>query len=137
MSCHILRFLIFELIREVENYTSEISNFAYPVDGLVLTLNNIEHAESLGATLRYPRHSIAFKWPDEVKLTKVTGMKWSVSKTGLITPVVIFETIELEGTKVNKRICIVLRYLRSLVLVWAIPYRYIKLIKLYQRLWII
>lgn len=94
--------LNFELIREVENYTSEISNFAYPVDGLVLTLNNIEHAESLGATLRYPRHSIAFKWPDEVKLTKVTGMKWSVSKTGLITPVVIFETIELEGTKVKQ-----------------------------------
>ena len=45
---------------------------------------------------------MAFKWPDEHKLAKVTGMKWSVSQTGLITPVVIFEPIELEGTTVRQ-----------------------------------
>lgn len=94
--------LNFELIREIERYTKEVETFDFPVDGLVLTLNDISYANSLGATARYPKHSMAFKWPDESKLTKVIGMKWSVSKTGLITPVVIFEPVELEGTNVRQ-----------------------------------
>lgn len=94
--------LNFELIREIERYTKEVSGFPYPVDGLVLALDNIAYGESLGSTAKFPRHSLAFKWPDEHKFSKVTGMKWSVSQTGLITPVVIFEPIELEGTIVKQ-----------------------------------
>ena len=62
----------------------------------------MRYSESLGATARYPKHSIAFKWPDEIKETKVTGMKWSVSKTGLITPVVQFEPIKIDGSVVRQ-----------------------------------
>lgn len=94
--------LNFELKREIERYTKEVSGFPYPVDGLVLALDNIAYGESLGCTAKFPRHSLAFKWPDEHKFSKVTGMKWSVSQTGLITPVVIFEPIELEGTTVKQ-----------------------------------
>ncbi len=96
------RVLNFELKREIDRYTSMAGSFDFPVDGLVLALDDISYGESLGETLRFPRHSMAFKWPDEHKLTKVTGMKWSVSNTGLITPVVIFEPIELEGTTVRQ-----------------------------------
>ena len=94
--------LNFELQHEVERYTKSVDKFPYPVDGLVLALDNLAYGESLGATAKFPRHSMAFKWPDESALTKVTGMKWSVSQTGLITPVVIFEPIELEGTIVRQ-----------------------------------
>ena len=94
--------LNFELKREIERYTRNVTDFEFPVDGLVLTLNGVEYGESLGATAKYPKHSLAFKWPDEHKLTRVTGMKWSVSQTGLLTPVVIFEPIELEGTIVKQ-----------------------------------
>lgn len=94
--------LNFELKHEIERYTSEVESFPFPVDGLVLALDNLAYGESLGATAKFPRHSMAFKWPDEHALTKVTGMKWSVSQTGLITPVVIFEPIELEGTTVRQ-----------------------------------
>lgn len=94
--------LNFELIREIERYTSEVKDFEFPVDGLVLAIDDVAYGESLGATARFPKHSMAFKWPDEHKLTKVVGMKWSVSQTGLITPVVIFEPIALEGTIVKQ-----------------------------------
>ena len=94
--------LNFELKREIERYTSEVESFPFPVDGLVLALDNLSYGESLGATAKFPRHSMAFKWPDESALTKVTGMKWSVSQTGLITPVVIFKPVELEGTTVRQ-----------------------------------
>jgi len=94
--------LNFELKREIERYTKEVDTFEFPVDGLVLALDNIAYGESLGSTARFPKHSMAFKWPDEHRLTTVQGMKWSVSQTGLITPVVIFEPVELEGTTVRQ-----------------------------------
>ena len=92
----------YELLYEVESYTKRLEDYDFPVDGLVLTLNDISLGESLGSTARFPRHSMAFKWPDEHKDTRVTGMKWSVSGTGLITPVVIFEPVALEGTMVKQ-----------------------------------
>lgn len=94
--------LNFLLIREIERYTNDISNFPYPVDGLVLSIDDIPYGESLGTTAKFPKHSMAFKWPDETAITRVTGMKWSVSQTGLITPVVIFEPVSLEGTTVRQ-----------------------------------
>jgi DNA ligase (NAD+) len=94
--------LNFELNTEIEKYTRNVDNFEFPVDGLVLSLNDISHGDSLGSTAKYPKHSMAFKWPDEIAIATVTGMKWSVSGTGLITPVVIFEPVMLEGTEVRQ-----------------------------------
>lgn len=78
------------------------NSYPYPVDGLVLALNDLLFSESLGATAKFPHDSIAFKWPDETKETCVIGMKWSVSNTGLITPIVQFKPILLEGTTVKQ-----------------------------------
>lgn len=90
------------LKKTIRQFTKDVENYAYPVDGLVLTLNDITYGESLGATAKWPKHSLAFKWPDVYELTKVTGMDWSVSKTGLITPIVIFEPVKLEGTVIKR-----------------------------------
>lgn len=97
-----IKVLNFEVIPAIEKYTKEVENYDFPVDGLVLTLNDIAYSESLGSTARYPRGSMAFKWPDEMVLTQVTGVKWSVSRTGLITPVVLLRPVKLEGTIVKQ-----------------------------------
>jgi len=94
--------LNFQLNSEIEKHTKEIDTFEFPVDGLVLTLNDIHYGDSLGCTAKFPKHSMAFKWPDEKTTTTVTGMKWSVSSTGLITPVVTFKPVWLEGTEVKQ-----------------------------------
>ena len=94
--------LNFELKRMIETFTDEVKHYQYPVDGLVLALNNLKYGESLGSTAKFPKHSMAFKWPDEKKIAEVIGMKWSVSRTGLITPVVLFKPIALEGTIVKQ-----------------------------------
>lgn len=73
-----------------------------PSDGLVLTFDNISYGESLGSTAKFPRDSIAFKWRDEVKETKLLEIEWSASRTGLINPIAIFEPVELEGTTVSR-----------------------------------
>lgn len=97
-----VKVLNFQLKKVIEQFTKDVDKFEFPVDGLVLALDDVEYGESLGVTAKFPKHSLAFKWPDETKLTKVTGMKWSVSQTGLITPVVTFEPISLEGTMVKQ-----------------------------------
>ena len=90
------------LQKEIDTFTYEVNEFDYPVDGLVLTLDNLSYSNSLGSTAKYPRDSMAFKWPDITAMTNVNGMKWSVSQTGLITPVVTFDPVEIEGTTVKQ-----------------------------------
>ncbi len=71
-------------------------------DGLVLTYNNKLYSQSLGATSKFPRDTIAFKWQDELATTTLTEVFWSASRTGLINPVAMFEPVELEGTSVAR-----------------------------------
>lgn len=73
-----------------------------PSDGLVLTLDDIAYSRSLGATAKFPRDSMAFKWADQTAETTLKEIEWSASRTGLINPVAIFEPVELEGTTVSR-----------------------------------
>jgi DNA ligase (NAD+) len=92
----------YTLKRIIEDCSESVKYFEYPTDGLVLALDDLEYGKSLGTTAKYPKHSMAFKWPDVMVLTHVIGMKWSVSQTGLITPVALLEPVELEGTTVKQ-----------------------------------
>jgi DNA ligase (NAD+) len=91
------------LKRDISEFENDVEDFEFPTDGLVLALDDLAYGESLGATQRHPKHSMAFKWKDISVLTKVRGMKWSVSQTGLITPVVLFDPVQLEGTEVKQQ----------------------------------
>ncbi len=86
----------------VELFEKKIETYDIPSDGLVLTYENIAYGQSLGRTAKFPRHSIAFKWADELRETVLKEIEWSASRTGLINPVAIFEPVELEGTTVSR-----------------------------------
>lgn len=92
----------YDLTAKIEEFTENLEAYEFPVDGLVLSIDRIDLGEQRGATARFPKHSMAFKWPDETAMTIVTGVKWSVSEKGLLTPVVQFEPIKLEGTIVKQ-----------------------------------
>lgn len=87
---------------KVKDFEERIVSNDFGSDGLVLTYDSISYSESLGSTSKFPRHSIAFKWKDEIKDTKLLEIKWSASRTGLINPIAIFEPVELEGTTVTR-----------------------------------
>ena len=92
-----------DTILETINYFEEkIAGYEVPSDGLVLTFDDIVYGKSLGRTAKFPRDSIAFKWADEMRETRLMEMEWSPSRTGLINPVAIFEPVELEGTTVSR-----------------------------------
>ncbi len=92
-----------DTILETINYFEEkVAGYEVPSDGLVLTFDDIAYGKSLGKTAKFPRDSIAFKWADEMRETKLLEMEWSPSRTGLINPVAVFEPVELEGTTVSR-----------------------------------
>ena len=94
------------LYKEVESCIYLLKNKAtllqYPIDGLVFTYNDIEYGSSLGNTSHHPLHSIAFKFENDIEITKLIDVKWQIGRTGVITPVAIFEPVELYGTTVSK-----------------------------------
>ncbi|MBQ6076447.1 MAG: NAD-dependent DNA ligase LigA [Lachnospiraceae bacterium] len=91
-----------ELPAGVQAFKSEVAANPIPSDGLVLLMDDIAYGRSLGTTAKYPRDSIAFKWEDETARTRLTGVEWSASRTGLINPIAVFEPVELEGTTVSR-----------------------------------
>ena len=86
----------------VKEFSSKIPSNEFPTDGLVLSYDDIAYGRSLGTTAKFPRNAIAFKWADEEAETVLREIEWSPSRTGLINPVAIFDTVDLEGTDVSR-----------------------------------
>lgn len=90
------------LAETVQWFSEQIGEHDIPSDGLVLLYDDIAYGDSLGRTAKFPRNSIAFKWADEIRETRLKYIEWSPSRTGLINPVAVFEPVELEGTTVSR-----------------------------------
>jgi len=90
------------VVDAVAEFKNKVVNEPIASDGLVLTYDDIAYSESLGATSKFPRDSLAFKWQDELAETTLLDIEWSASRTGLINPIAIFEPVELEGTQVSR-----------------------------------
>jgi DNA ligase (NAD+) len=74
----------------------------YPIDGLVVKINQNELYEKLGVVGKTPRTWCAIKFPAEEVTTKVLGITWQVGRSGRITPVAELEPVELNGTTVKR-----------------------------------
>jgi len=88
--------------KTVSWFEEKVKTNDFPSDGLVIILEDIAYGESLGRTSKFPRNSFAYKWTDETIDTVLRAIEWSASRTGLINPVAIFDTVELEGTNVSR-----------------------------------
>lgn len=88
-----------EKIEELKSIAKEKS---YPIDGLVCTYDNIEYGKFLGATGHHPKHSLAFKFYDDVYPTRLLDVEFTMGKTGVLTPTAIFEPVEIDGTIIER-----------------------------------
>ena len=88
--------------KTVERMQQQVADNDIASDGLVLTYDSISYGLSLGATSKFPRDTIAFKWADELSETVLLDIEWNTSRTGLINPIAVFEPVEIEGTTVSK-----------------------------------
>ena len=86
----------------IEQLQRRANERSFPIDGLVATYNDIIYGESLGMTGHHPKHSIAFKFYDEEVETVLKNIEWSMGKIGSLTPVAIFDPVEIDGTMVER-----------------------------------
>jgi DNA ligase (NAD+) len=74
----------------------------YPIDGLVVKYNKCSEYEACGRTDHHFKGGIAFKFYDEEYETYLTGIDWTMGRTGILTPVAILDPIEIDGTTVER-----------------------------------
>lgn len=92
-------------------YSQDISNAnimdiaeaqGFPCDGVVWRFDDITYGASLGATSHHYNNGIAWKPKDETEWTNLIDIDWTMGRTGALTPVAMFEPVELEGTEVER-----------------------------------
>ena len=106
-----------ENIEEGIDFLKDIAErLRYPIDGIVITYNNVEYGESLGLTSHHPRHSLAFKFYDEEVTTRLLHIEWNTTRTGLVNPTAIFEPVEIDGTTVERATLHNVDYIKKLKL---------------------
>lgn len=87
-----------------------------PYDGAVAAVDNYKVADSMGRTDKFFRHSMAYKYEDELFETKLTNIEWNTSKTGLINPVAVFEPIDLNGAVTTRATLHNITYIKDMML---------------------
>lgn len=90
---------IIDFIRE---YTEIRPTLPYEIDGVVIKVNDINMQQELGATAKYPRWAIAYKFPAEEVLTKLVDIKFTVGRTGQITPNAVLEPVLVMGSTISR-----------------------------------
>lgn len=86
----------------IDYFQTEKENLDYPIDGLVIKLNDFNYKDIIGSTNHHPNWAVAYKFKTTKKYTKLISVTTQVGKTGIITPVAELEPIELEGTVVKR-----------------------------------
>ena len=91
-----------EIIERCDYYKNHRNDYPFEADGIVLKVNEIALQKKLGATSHEPRWAIAYKFPPEEAETTVKNIIVQVGRTGILTPVAIFDSVGLEGSIVSR-----------------------------------
>lgn len=83
-------------------WTERRAMLPFDIDGMVVKVNNLTEQHALGATAKYPRWAIAYKFPAEQATTTLAHVELQVGRTGVITPVAHFQPVQLAGTTVAR-----------------------------------
>lgn len=90
---------VIELVHEWDRKRHDLD---YETDGLVIKVNRLDQRDALGATSRFPRWCIAFKFAAERAESELLDVVYQVGKLGTITPVAHLEPVQLAGTTVKR-----------------------------------
>lgn len=91
-----------EVIARVKYLTEYRDNFLYDIDGIVIKVNNINYYDEIGYTSKFPKWAIAYKFPANIKQSKLLSIEITVGRTGKINFIANLQPIELDGSIVSK-----------------------------------
>lgn len=73
-----------------------------PIDGLVMTYDSISYSRTCGRTGHHFKDGLAFKFEDELFETRLDHIEWTPTRSGEISPVAVFDTVEIDGCEVSR-----------------------------------
>ena len=91
-----------ELLEYVEEWTEKRDSLPYEIDGIVIKLNDLDGQKRLGFTAKYPKWATAYKFPAQLVLTKLKDIKFTVGRTGQVTPNAMLEPVLVMGSTISK-----------------------------------
>lgn len=86
----------------VESLKLTAQCLSYPIDGCVFKFNDITYGRSLGETAHHFKNAIAYKFYDETYPTILRDIEWTMGRTGVLTPVAVFDTVDIDGSDVSR-----------------------------------
>lgn len=91
-----------EVIAQIEKIGEQRFDLPYDIDGVVIKVDDFAQREVLGSTAKVPKWAVAYKFPPEEKNSKLLDIELNVGRTGVVTPVAVFEPVFLAGTSVSR-----------------------------------
>lgn len=88
--------------------------YMYDIDGAAVKVNNLVARNRIGYTSKYPKWAVAFKYPAEVVETPLESIEYQIGRSGVVTPVAQFKTVNVCGTQVSRATLNNERFMRSL-----------------------
>lgn len=91
-----------EIMSFIDEWDVERDNLPFDIDGIVIKLNKVSLWNKLGSTAKSPRWATAFKFKAEQAQSRLLTLEYQVGRTGVVTPVAVFEPVWLGGTTVKR-----------------------------------
>ena len=92
-------------VEEAISYVTQVGEnrdqYQFDIDGAVIKVNSLSDRNTLGSTAKFPRWAAAYKYPPEIKPSRVLDIVIQVGRTGVLTPKAILEPVRLAGTTVT------------------------------------
>ena len=86
----------------LHNLRKQANDKGVPIDGVVMAKDSIDLSQKMGRTAKFFRHSIAYKFEDDVYQTKLINIEFTMGKSGRLTPTAIFKPVIIDGTTVER-----------------------------------
>lgn len=86
----------------LHNLRKQANDKGVPIDGVVMAKDSIMLSQQMGRTSKFFRHSIAYKFEDDVYKTKLVDIEFTMGKSGRLTPTAVFKPIIIDGTTVER-----------------------------------
>ena len=98
---HVICSTIEEAVEQVKAIGEGRENYPFDIDGAVIKVDDLAQRQTLGSTAKFPRWAAAYKYPPEVKPSRLTDIVIQVGRTGVLTPKAVLEPVRLAGTTVT------------------------------------
>jgi len=105
-----------EIINGISKLRTMADDKGLPIDGIVVSYNDIPYSLSCGRTGHHYKDALAYKFEDDLHETVLREIEWTPSRSGELSPVALFDVVEIDGCEVSRASLHNLAFIKNLEL---------------------